>query len=85
MPRRSIRSATAATIVVVLPVPGPASTSSGPPCVVHHPLLRLVQARRARAIGTGRRTQAVRGRVGSSITIVDSSTPPPTFEGVPLA
>ena len=31
MPRRSIRSATAATIVVVLPVPGPASTSSGPP------------------------------------------------------
>src|SRR5712672_1773209 len=31
MPRFSIRSATAATIVVVLPVPGPASTSSGPP------------------------------------------------------
>jgi hypothetical protein len=31
MPRRSIRSATAATIVVVLPVPGPASTRSGPP------------------------------------------------------
>src|SRR5689334_8061169 len=31
MPRFSIRSATVATIVVVLPVPGPASTSSGPP------------------------------------------------------
>ena len=30
-PRRSIRSAMASTRVVVLPVPGPASTSSGPP------------------------------------------------------
>lgn len=28
---RSIRRATASTSVVVLPVPGPASTSSGPP------------------------------------------------------
>ena len=30
-PRRSIRSTTHSTRVVVLPVPGPASTSSGPP------------------------------------------------------
>src|SRR5690606_36718521 len=30
-PRFSIRSTTASTIVVVLPVPGPARTSSGPP------------------------------------------------------
>src|SRR4051794_13624397 len=30
-PRRAIRSTTASTSVVVLPVPGPASTSSGPP------------------------------------------------------
>ena len=31
MPRRATRSTTASTMVVVLPVPGPASTSSGPP------------------------------------------------------
>ncbi len=57
MPRRSIRSATAATIVVVLPVPGPGEHQQRAALVVDHPLLRLVEGRRGgRAGASSRRT-----------------------------
>src|SRR5580693_6144390 len=70
-PRRSIRSATAATMVVVLPVPGPASTSRGPP--PWSTTACCASSRRAAgAVGTGRRTRRYAGAWACSIT-VDSS------------
>ena len=54
-----MRSTIASTSVVVLPVPGPASTSSGPPVVVDDALLVVVEHRRLR--GRGGPHQAVGG------------------------
>src|SRR5580693_748379 len=66
MPRRSIRSATAATIVVVFPVPGPASTSSGPPS--WSTTCCCAWSRRgAEAAGKGRRTRRYAGAWEESI------------------
>ena len=52
-PRRSIRSTTDSTSVVVLPVPGPGQHQQRPARVVDHRLLGRVQLRRHHPVGRG--------------------------------
>ena len=64
----SMRSTTASTSVVVLPVPGPASTSSGPSRVLDHgPLLRVEHRHRDGGVGAD---EAVGAHVSHPITRV---------------
>ena len=56
-PRCSMRSTIASTRVVVLPVPGPARTSSGPPGWSTTALLVLVELGRPRARSAEARTR----------------------------
>src|ERR1700739_1154971 len=66
MPRRTTRSTTDSTRVVVLPVRGPASTSGGPPAC--STTRRCASSRRGgAAAGPGRRTSRDAGGHGVSI------------------